>query len=311
MTRLRLIFAGTPAFARPSLAALWQAGHEILLVVTQPDRPRGRGRRLAPPDVKIAADALALPVLQPERIDNPETERLITGLAPDAVIVVAFGQKIPPWLLNLPRLGCLNVHASLLPKYRGASPIQRALMAGETRTGVCVMRLDEGWDTGPVYTRRVMAIGPDENAGELQDRLAEAGAGLLVETLAAITETGLTPVPQDGAQATTAPKLRPEEARLSWREAAQRLHNLVRALAPVPLAETFHAGRRLQIARTAAEASDAKAPPGTVLEIGRGILVRCGDGALRLLLVKPEGGRLMPAEAYARGRRLLPGVRLG
>lgn len=312
MRSLRLVFAGTPDFACPSLSALRGAGHEICLVITQPDRPCGRGQRLRPPAVRMEAEGLDLPCDQPECLDTPEMRRRLEELAPEAVVVVAFGQKIPPWLLSLPPLGCLNVHASLLPRYRGAAPIQRALLDGAAETGVTIMRLDEGWDTGPVILQRAMAVAPEDNAGTLHEKLAAAGADLLVEALAGLARGDLHPRPQDEAGATRAPKLRPEEMRLDWTAPAPYLHNLVRALAPAPLAETSHGGRRLQIIETRPAGEVPPAPPGTVLAVeGREVLVHAGTGGLFLVTVKPANSRAMSAADYARGHRLLPGDRLG
>lgn len=310
---MRLVFAGTPEFACPSLVSLVEAGHEISLVITQPDRPAGRGWQLKPPPVKEKALALGLPVIQPEGLDGPELRRRLEELAPEAVVVVAFGQKIPDWLLALPRFGCLNVHASLLPRYRGAAPIQRALMAGEEVTGVTIMQLDAGWDTGPILAQQTVMIRPEDNAGTLHDRLAEVGAALLVETLADLVAGRIRPRPQDDNLATRAPKLRPEEMRIDWTKPARQIHNLVRALAPAPLAETFHAGRRLQIIETALfPGKGEEATPGTVLAVDReGVLVATGEGVLCLVRVKPAGGKAMTAAAYARGHRLGPGAILG
>ncbi len=311
----RLVFAGTPEFACPSLEALARAGHAILLVISQPDRPSGRGQQLKPPPVKTAALRLGLPIEQPEGIDSPAVRSRLAELSADAVVVVAYGQKIPPWLLSLPPLGCLNVHASLLPRYRGAAPIQRAVMNGDTETGVTIMRLDEGWDTGPLLCQRRVAIRPEDDAGALHDRLAAAGADLLCEALAGLAAGTVRAAAQDETRATRAPKLKPEEMRLDWSAPAARIQNLVRALAPAPLAETFHAGRRLQIMRVMrpeAAGPAAEAAPGTVIAVRRdGVLVQTGSGPLLLLEVKPANGRPMPAAAYARGHHLLPGAQLG
>ena len=312
MNPLRVIFAGTPEFACPSLAALNEADCQVILVITQPDRPAGRGRRLSPPAVKSLANRLGLPLMQPDRIDTPELRRRLEALGPDVVVVVAFGHKIPPWLLTLPPWGCLNAHASLLPRYRGAAPIQRALMNGDEETGVTIMRLDEGWDTGTILRQRSIRVAPEEDAGALHDRLAAIGAELLAETLAGLAAGTVVPVAQDDSLATKAPKLRPEETRLDWREPALKLHNLVRALAPAPLAETFHGAGRLQVARTQVVPSNGQEAPGTILEIkAEGALVRTGNGGLRLIQVKPANGRLMSAADYARGYHLHPRDVLG
>ena len=310
---MRLVFAGTPEFARPSLKALHRAGHELALVITQPDRPSGRGQRMKAPAIKEEALSLRLPVVQPEGMEDGDLRARLAALAPDAVVVVAFGQKIPAWLLELPRFGCINVHASLLPRYRGAAPIQRALMDGETVTGVTIMRLDEGWDTGPILSQRAVAIESADNAGTLHDRLAALGAELLVETLAGLAQGKIAARPQDEAGATRAPKIRPEEARVDWHAPAERIHNLVRALAPAPLAETFHGERRLQIVETALARPDGEeAPPGTVLAVEReAVVVATGRGSLRLIRLKPAGGRIISAGDYARGYRLAAGTTLG
>ncbi|MGQ9778628.1 MAG: methionyl-tRNA formyltransferase [Bacillota bacterium] len=313
MSGMRLVFAGTPEFARPSLLALHRADHEIALVITQPDRPAGRGLKLKAPAVKEEALSLGLPVVQPEGMEDEELRRRLEAISPEAAIVVAFGQKIPGWLLSLPRFGCLNVHASLLPRYRGAAPIQRALMNGDEVTGVTIMQLDEGWDTGPILSQRPVEIRPDDNAGTLHDRLAVLGAELLVETLAALAEGRVSPRPQDEAAATRAPKIRPEEMRIAWHMPAERIHNLVRALSPAPLAETSHGERRLQIVETAVARSEGvEGTPGTVLAVEEGgVAVATGRGVLRLLRVKPAGGRVISAADYARGYRLGPGAVLG
>ena len=307
----KLVFAGTPDFACPSLRALHDAGHEIALVITQPDRPRGRGCRITAPAVKIEAERLELEIIQPELLDSDGMHSRLGLLAPEAVIIVAYGQKIPPWLLALPPLGCLNVHASLLPAYRGAAPIQRAILNGATHTGVTIMQLDAGWDTGPLINQEIVDIDPLENAGSLHDRLAAAGAVLLIKALSGLASGALKPVCQDGALATIAPKIKGEETRISWRESAARLHNLVRALAPAPLAETFHGEKRLQIIRTEPRAHQDGGNSGDVIQVSpEGVFVQTGHGILLLTEVKPENGRVMTAAAYARGHRLLPGVRL-
>ena len=314
--RPSVVFMGTPDFAVPSLRALVEAGFPIQAVITQPDRPRGRGHRLTPSPVKAAALELGLPVHQPERLAEPEVLEWLDRLAPEAVVVVAFGQKIPPRVLQLPPLGCINVHASLLPRHRGAAPIPRAIMAGDTETGITTMLMDEGWDTGPILLQEAIPLGPDETAGSLHDRLAELGARLLVETLQRLQEGSLTPTPQDDRLATLAPKLRPEEQVLDWNRPAVALERHIRALHPHPGAVTFHGDRRLIVERAAVVApgeAGGSAEPGQVLEAVRygRLLVQTGDGVLEILELRPAGKRTMTARDYLNGFPTEPGERMG
>ena len=310
-----LVFMGTPDFAVPSLRALSAAGFPILAVVTQPDRPRGRGHRLTPSPVKAAALELGLPVRQPERVDEPEVVAWLEALAPEAVVVVAFGQKIPSEILHLPPLGCVNVHASLLPRYRGAAPIQRAIMAGDPVSGITTMLMDEGWDTGPILLQEATELAPDETGGSLHDRLAEMGARLLVETLKGLKAGTLAPIPQDERLATRAPKLREEEQYIDWSQPAGVIERLVRALHPFPGAVTFHRGRRLIIERAAVagspEGGASSGEPGGVILPGQGrLLVRTGRGLLELLQLRPAGKASMTARDYLNGFPVEPGDRM-
>ena len=308
---LRVVFAGTPSFAVPSLRALAAApGVEIVAVCTQPDRPAGRGRRPRPSAVKEAAAELGLPVRQPESLRAPEAVGALAALAPDLMVVVAYGLILPPAVLALPRLGCVNVHASLLPRWRGAAPVQWAILAGDRETGVCLMRMDEGLDTGPVLACTRTAIGPRETAGELEARLADLGAGLLARSLPRLAAGALEAVPQDGAAATYAPKIAKADAELDWRLPAAELDRRVRAFHPRPVAWTRLDGEPLRVWRAEPLAAPAGAEPGVVVAASGHPEVACGEGRLRLLEVQPAGGRRMDAAAFARGRALA-GRRLG
>ncbi|MDI6871542.1 MAG: methionyl-tRNA formyltransferase [Bacillota bacterium] len=317
---MRLAFFGTPEFAVPSLEALVASGHEVALVVTQPDRPAGRGYRLAPSPVKEAALARRLPLAQPESVATGEFRDELRRLDPEACVVVAFGQKITPGLLDVPPKGWVNVHASLLPRWRGAAPVARAIMAGDAVTGVTTIYLDSGWDTGDMILRRPVPIDPEENAGELSKRLAGVGAEVLAETMALVARGAAPREPQDEAEATLAPRLRPEEGEIDWTRPALELHNLVRGLAPSPGAYTFWRGRRLKIWRTRVREPGEEEPrpgeagggaPGTVSVSRRAVCVATGRGLLQLLEVQGESGRVLPGEEFARGQRLAAGERLG
>jgi methionyl-tRNA formyltransferase len=310
---MRLVFLGTPAFAVPTLDRLVEAGHRVLAVLTQPDRPRGRGRETAAPPVKQAALRLGLTIYQPERVRRPDAVGYLSGLAPDAMVVVGYGQIIPQSVIDIAPLGILNVHASLLPKYRGAGPVQWAIVNGETRTGVTIMRIDAGLDTGDMLREREIAIGPEENAVELGERLAEMGAGLLVETLRDLA--GIEPEKQDSAQATYAPLLKKEDGRIDWRQPATAIHNRVRGLQPWPGAYTGFRGRALNIwrSRVAAASWDIgthTAAPGGLLSL-RPPIVATGEGGLELVEVQLEGRKRIAAADFANGQRLKENEVLG
>ena len=307
---MRLAFLGTGRFAVPSLEAVLDAGHDVAALVTQPDRERGRGRELLPPPTKLVALARGLKVQQPRRIRLPEAVDALAALAPDILVVVAYGQILPPAVLGLAPRGAVNVHASLLPLYRGAAPIQWAVARGERETGVTTMQLDEGLDTGPILLARATPIGPDETAGELQERLAALGATLLLETLAGLAAHRLEPRPQDHARATLAPILRKEDGRLDWSLAARELGWRVRGFHPWPGMTAAWQGRGLKLLRVA-EALPGPGEPGQVLAVeAQGVVVGCGGGSrLRLVEVQPESRRAMPAGAWAAGARVRPGDR--
>ncbi len=307
---MRLAFLGTGRFAVPSLEAVLDAGHDVATLVTQPDRESGRGRELAPPPTKLAALARGLAVQQPRRIRLPEAVDALAALAPDILVVVAYGQILPPAVLGLAPRGAVNVHASLLPLYRGAAPIQWAVARGERETGVTTMQLDEGLDTGPILLARATPIGPEETAGELQERLAALGATLLLETLAGLAANRLQPRPQDHARATLAPILRKEDGRVDWRLAAREIGWRVRGFHPWPGMTATWQGRGLKLLRVA-EALPGPGEPGQVLAVeAQGLVVGCGGGSrLRLVEVQPESRRAMPAGAWAAGARVRPGDR--
>ena len=298
---------GTPAFAVPSLRRLASSPAELAAVVTQPDRPSGRGRRLSPPPVKVAAENLGLPVLQPARARDGSFIEQLRRLKPDIAAVAAYGQLLPKSVLEMPRFGCVNLHPSALPKYRGAAPIQRALWNGETETAAAIMQLDEGEDTGPVLASRAVPIDPDETAPELSVRLAKIGADLLASVLERYPDDPPAPQPQDNALATTAPKLEREDGLIDWRLPASAIYNRFRACAGWPGAWTYLPnGERLKIAACRALTDLAKplgGPPGAV-KAARGILrVQTGDGALELLTIRPPNRADMSSAAYLNGLR--------
>ena len=303
---LAIVFAGTPDFAVPSLDAIAASRHGIAAVFTQPDRPSGRGRHLATSPVKERALALGLPVLQPATLKGGEAARAIASFSPDVMVVVAYGLLLPPEVLAVPRLGCLNVHASLLPRWRGAAPIARAILAGDARTGVCIMRMEAGLDTGPVMLAREVAVGPRESAGELEARLAVAGGAAIVEALDALAAGRAGFVPQDPARATYAAKLTKAEARLDWREDAAALARRVRALYPRPIAETTLEGAQLRIHEAEAVSTAPGPVPGTIVSAGAdGIVVMAGEGALALKRVQLPGRRAVGARELANARSLV------
>ena len=304
---MRLVFLGTPAFAVPTLEALVRAGHEVATVITQPDRPRGRGQTLTPPPVKEAARRLELRVYQPERIRRPEAVEFLRDAAPELMVVVGYGQIIPQTVIDIPPLGILNVHASLLPKYRGAGPIQWAILNGETRTGVTIMRIDAGLDTGDMLLKAETAISPDENAIELGERLATLGADLLIQALARLPE--IVPEKQDAAQATLAPLLQKEDGVIDWSAPAHSIHNRVRGLQPWPGAQTKFRGHPLHIWKSRV-APDAAGTPGSILST-RPLLIATGEGALELLEVQLEGRKRIAATDFVNGNRVESPAELG
>lgn len=308
---MRIVFWGTPAFALPALRALGDEGHDVLAVVTQPDRPAGRGRELAKSAVKVEAEAEGIPVLQPEKARDPEFAAKLRELAPDLSVVVAYGQILKPEVLDLPRLGSVNIHGSLLPELRGAAPVQWAIIRGKETTGVTIMRMDAGLDSGPMLLRVEEPIEPDESACELSARLAEIGAEALVEALALIEAGELVPEPQDHARATYAPKLGREQARIDWSLPAVEVSRWIRGLDDVPGAwSPLGAAGAVKLFCPTVDA--AAGEPGTVLETrGGGIVVACGEGSVLIREVQPPGKRRMGAADWVRGRGVAVGDRFG
>jgi len=310
-TRLRIVFAGTPEFAVPPLEALQAAGHELVSVYTQPDRPAGRGQALAASPVKRRALELGLTVEQPATLKTPDAVERLRGFGADLMVVVAYGLILPQAVLDVPRLGCWNIHASLLPRWRGAAPIQRAILAGDAVTGINVMQMEAGLDTGPVLLVRETPIGPRELGGELHDRLSLLGAEAIVAAIDEWQAGRISPAPQPSAGATYAAKLSKAEARIDWTQPAVAIDRQVRAFNPWPVAETTWDGKQLRIWQCEPEPSAAGAVPGTVLESSGGrIVVATGDGALRLLQVQVAGRRAMSAVEFLNASTLA-GARLG
>ncbi len=307
---MRLAFLGTPAFAVPTLERLVERGHQVLAAVTQPDRPKGRGQELAPPAVKEAALRLGVPVYQPERVKRPESVDYLRSLAPEAMVVVGYGQIIPQSIIDIPPLGILNVHASLLPKYRGAGPIQWAIVNGESTTGVTIMRIDAGLDTGSMLLKAETAIGVNETAVELGRRLSAMGADLLVEALDALAAGRIVPQAQDNAQATYAPMLKKEDGRIDWSRSAAEIHNRVRGMQPWPGAYSSFRGAALHVWRARPTEAGTGHPPGALVRI-RPLVVACGAGALELIEVQMEGRKRMSAASFANGQRLVENEVLG
>ena len=303
---LAVAFAGTPDFALPALEAIAASRHHLAVIYTQPDRPAGRGRRLAASPVKERGLVLGLPIQQPQTLRDAAAPAALAAFAPDVMVVVAYGLLLPPAILGLPRFGCLNIHASLLPRWRGAAPVARAIMAGDAMTGVCIMRMEAGLDTGPVMLRHEVPIGARETAGELQARLAAEGARLIVPALDALAEGNARFEPQDAAHATYAHKLQKSESRLSWREPARVLERRIRALNPWPIAETTLDGAQLRIYEADVVAAQSGSVPGTILRAGAdGIVVMTAEEALAIRRLQLPGRRAVPAADFANARRLV------
>jgi methionyl-tRNA formyltransferase len=308
---IRVVFMGTPDFAVPSLQILVEKYH-VVGVVTQPDRPAGRGRRLQPPPVKVVAEAAGIPVYQPASLRREEAAVPLREWQPDLIVVAAYGQILRPHVLNLPPHGCLNVHASLLPRWRGASPIQHAILAGDAETGVSLMKMDAGMDTGPVYVQEKLAIAPDDTAATLHDRLALLGGQLLGTHLDAILDGRLPPTPQDDGQATYAPLIKKEDGRLDWHEPTAQLARRVRAMTPWPGAFTTWQGKILKIveARAIEPAGLPVGQPGEVVGSHETAVVLTGEGGLQLQQVQLEGKRPVAMAEFLRGRPDFIGSRL-
>jgi methionyl-tRNA formyltransferase len=321
---LRIVYFGTPEFAVPTLRTLLQSPAKVVAVVSQPDRPKGRGRRVAATPTKELAALSGVPVLQPTKLRADEFLSEVTALKPDLGVVAAYGRILPEALLKIPRLGMINVHGSLLPKYRGAAPVHRAVMAGESVTGISIMRVVPELDAGPVLALQPRLIGPDETSAEVERDLSELGASLLLSVLDPLARGQIVETPQDDSQATYAPKILKSEGPIDWSLPAGRIHNLVRGLQPWPLASTTIAGVRCLVHRTAllpdARAAEAPRhgqhqPPGeagtVVRATGDTLAVAAGDGqAIELLRIQPEGRRVMTAREFLSGHRVNPGDRL-
>lgn len=312
---MKLVFMGTPEFAVPSLDAVLAAG-DVAAVVTRPDKPRGRGLRVLPPPVAVAAAQYGLDVLQPAALRDPEFVGRLRDIEPDLIIVVAFGRIIPGEVLAVAPRGGINLHPSLLPRYRGAAPIARAIAAGDTETGVTVLHLSEELDAGDIILQRTVPIAPEDTTATLEPRLAREGAALLAEAVRLLETGSACRQPQDPSRVTLAPKLTVEEAAIRWSDPPQTIVNLVRALDPWPVAYTLRDGGLLKVWRAVAvdpiEPSSLRAAPGTVITAGRdGFVVAAGAGAVNLLEVQPASGRRMAAADYLRGHPLVPGTMLG
>ena len=306
---MKVLFYGTPEFALPTLEALLRH-HQIVAIVTQPDRPAGRGQKRTAPPVKVRAQQAGLPVLQPERLRDSEWTARLRAFVPEVAVVVAFGQLLPNAVLEIPKRGSINLHASLLPRYRGAGPIAWALIRGETETGLTTFLMDEGMDTGPILLQERVQILPEETAGELAERLSRRGAQLLVKTLAELER--LSPIPQPHAEATTAPRLRKEDGLLDWSQPARSVVNRIRGCNPWPGCVSGTPAGRLLIWRASYLAEPATAPPGTLLQSRGGALaIAAGEGLLLPREVQPENRRAMRWEEFLRGARLAAGVRFG
>ncbi len=303
---MRVVFMGTPAFAATALAAIADAGHEVACVYSQPPRPAGRGHRETRSDVHELALARGLPVRTPARLKDPAEHAAFAALGADIAVVAAYGLILPRPVLDAPRHGCINIHASLLPRWRGAAPIQRAILAGDRETGVCIMRMEEGLDTGPVLLREAVAIGEEATAGALHDALAALGARLVVDALRGVEAGTLRAEPQPAAGVTYAAKIAKEEARLDWARPAAELARAVRGFNPFPGAFLELGGERIRV--LAARAEPGSGAPGVALDDA--LLVACGEGALRALVVQRAGRAAMPAADFLRGRAVPAGTRL-
>lgn len=306
---MRLVFMGTPDFAVPSLAALLDAGHEVAAVYTQPDKPQGRRQVLTPPPVKVLAQEKGIPVYQPQTLKDVDAQAQLRALAPECIIVVAYGKLLPKAVLDLPKHGCINVHGSLLPRWRGAAPIQWSVIAGDQTAGVTTMRMAEGLDTGDMLLKFETPIGARETAGELFDRLAGAGAHLLVETLETLDT--IVPIPQDDSQSCYAHMLDKQMAVIDWSKSAHEIDCLIRGLNPWPVALTTYHGERLKV--YAAQPVDGNGKPGEVLkgDAKQGLVVACGTGALALEEIQLVGGKRLKSADFLRGHAIEKGTILG
>lgn len=311
---MRIMFMGTPDFSTPCLEALVKAGHDVVGAVSQPDKPQGRGRKLVPTQVKQAAMRLGLPVFQPEKLRDGEFERILLGVDPELIVVVAYGKILPKFVLDYPKYGCINVHASLLPKYRGAGPIQRAIIDGEKVTGVTTMYMSEGLDEGDILLSRATEIAPDETAGELFDRLSELGAELLIETIEEIESGRAVRTKQDDALSSYAPMLKKEDGDIDWNKTAAEIVNLVRGTNPWPMAYTRYEGETMKVISARADGGAESGEPGKILEIvnnpdkSKSLAVGCADGRVLIDELQFKGGKRMAVRDYLNGHEIKTGV---
>lgn len=312
---MNIVFMGTPDFAVPSLLQLLEHDYNVVGVVTQPDRPKGRKRVLTPPPVKETALKAGIPVMQPERLRNPEAVAALAEWQPDLIVTAAYGQILPKEVLDMPRLGCINVHASLLPRYRGGAPIHHAIMNGETKTGVTIMYMAEGLDTGDMISQVEVPITEEDNVGTMFEKLAHAGAKLLIETLPDLIAGRAPRIPQQESEATYAPNITREQEKIDWSRSAREIFNQVRGLNPWPVAYTLWDGEVMKVwACKILDESTQHTPqaPGTVLALKpEGIDVSCGSGVVRLTMVQPAGKKAMAAADFVRGGNMKEGTVLG
>lgn len=306
MPSLRIIFAGTPDFAATALSALIKSEHQLVAVYTQPDRPAGRGRKLHASPVKDVALEHNIPVLQPDNLKNIEAQEVLRSFNADVMVVAAYGLILPQAVLDIPRLGCLNIHASLLPRWRGAAPIQRAIAAGDKESGITIMQMNAGLDTGDILQISTCPISEEDNGGSLHDRLAEIGVTAILKTLEDLTNNNINPVPQDDALATYAHKLDKQEAQINWQHSASKIERLIRAFNPWPVAFTQLNEKTFRIWQAQALASDSNyktgMTPGTVISCDKkGIDICCGEGVLRILSLQPSGSKKMDVAAFMNG----------
>ncbi len=307
----RIIFMGTPDFAVPTLQSLIDHGENIVAVVSQPDRPQGRGRKIIPTPVKVVAEAAGIPVLQPKKIKTEEFLDEIKQLAPDLIVVTAYGRILPGSLLNLPPLGTINVHGSLLPKYRGAAPVQRAILNGDRETGITIMQMDEGMDTGDILLPGRLPIAPDDTSATLAVKMAALGGKLLVEALDLLRNDELPPIKQDDSLATDAPMLCKHEAKIDWTQSASQISCQIRGLQPWPMAFTEYEGKWIRLFQPEVTSGEPTEPPGTLTRIDNGLLIATQHDYLLIREVQREGSKRMEVDAFLRGRPMEIGLRFG
>ncbi len=305
---MRIVFMGTPDFALFSLRALIEAGEEVVGVITQPDKPKGRGYTLTPPPVKVYAEERGIPVFQPERVRDGSFDDTLRSLSPDVCVVAAYGKILPQSMLDIPRHGCFNIHGSLLPEYRGAAPMQRAIIDGKAVTGVTIQQMAAGMDTGDILVMRETEIGENDNFEDIHDRLGVLGAEAILEAIALLREGRLNPVPQDESLATYAAKIEKADCVLDFTRTARQLHDQIRGMSPFPLAFTrLPSGSMLKVTRACVVDEDSRGEAGKVVSLDDGIEVQCGKGRLRFVGVLPEGKGRMAAVDFVRGRKIAIG----